>query len=56
MNKMKNKLKIIIGAVVIIALIAVCGILVFNGVKAKNEAISHPVASFDIQDLRNSKI
>ena len=52
---MKDKLKIVIGVIVIIALIVISGIVIYNGVNAQNEEIVHPVAVFDIQDYGTVK-
>ena len=47
---MKEKLKIILGIIVIIAMILGIGMLVYNSVRAKNEGPVHAIATFEIKD------
>lgn len=53
---MKEKLKIIIGIIVVIAIVLGMGVIVYNNTRAKNEEAVHPVATFEIQDYGTVKI
>ena len=53
---MKEKLKITIGIILIIILIASIGVVGYNAVKAKTEDIVNPVATFEIQDYGTVKV
>lgn len=53
---MKEKLKMFVGLVIIIVLIAGICWGAYGAVKAKTEAVVNPVATFEIQDYGNVKI
>lgn len=53
---MKEKIKLIFLIIIIIALFFGCGVVVYNYIRAQKEEVSHPVATFEIQDVGNVKI
>jgi len=53
---MKEKLKFIAIIVILIALVAVTGVLIYNGVSAMTSKTVNPVATFEIKDYGNVKI
>lgn len=53
---MKEKLKIMISIIIAIALMLAIGILVYNGVKSKNQETVNPIVTMDIQDYGTVKI
>lgn len=53
---MKEKVKLIIGIIIVVILIGLIGILGYNGIKAKQDKVQNPVATFELQDYGTIKI
>lgn len=53
---MKEKVKLIIFVIVAIALIALAGMVIYNGVMAQNSESTNPIATFELQDYGTVKI
>lgn len=53
---MKEKIKFIVWIIIAIALIAIIGLLIYNGVNSITNKLTNPVATFEVQDYGNVKI
>lgn len=53
---MKEKMKLIVYIIVAIALIALVGIVIYNGVMAKNSESTNPIATFELKDYGTIKM
>lgn len=53
---MKEKLKILVGIVISVALILLMGLIIYNNVRANTEEVQNPVATFEIKDYGNVKV
>lgn len=53
---MKEKIKLIILIIIAGGLILGSGWIVYNNIKAKNEGVTHPIATFEIQDYGTIKM
>lgn len=53
---MKEKLKLIVAIVIAVAILGLIGWIVYDNVRYENEEVSHPVATFELQDYGTVKM